>query len=233
MSLPPSLQTIKNDVAKYFSPVDWPWEIISGLFIILLLINNFKTFSKDYKAADVAIFCLIIIAVNFLWGLIDGLMFVFTSLLEKGRYNKMVLTLKTDAKESIRKTLANDLNQTIVGMMDKYTAQQIIQILLNKIALTDATALKKPRITQDDITGALLHVFFVFLPGIVILPFFFGLSFISIDWAIWSSNVLGSALFFAFGYKLGSCTNHNKILTGAIFMIVDLVIIMLAVIIGA
>jgi len=233
MPLPSPLQKIKNAIARYFSPVDWPWEIISGLIIILLLINNFKTFSKEQTTLDVVVFCLIMIAVNFLWGSVDGLMYVFTSLLEKGRYNKMVTTLKTGAKNTIRETLANDLDKTIIGMTDKHTAQQVMQMLLDAIAATDIAALKKPSISRDDINGALLHVFFVFSPGIVILPIFLGLSFKSLDWAIWSSNIIGSMIFFAFGYKLGSCTNRNKILTGAAFMLIDLMIVALAIIIGA
>jgi hypothetical protein len=53
------------------------------------------------------------------------------------------------------------------------------------------------------------------------------------DMAISVSNMVGLALLFGFGYKLGSCTNRNKTLTGLIIMLIGLLIIMLAIVFSA
>jgi len=73
--------------------------------------------------------------------------------------------------------------------------------------------------------------FFVFLPCIVILPFFLLIN--NLTLAIFVSNIIGLAIFFAFGYKLGSCANRNKILTGITIMLIGLAIIAVAIILGA
>jgi len=222
---------IKKIIIKYFTPTDWPWEIISGLFIVLLLINNAKVILKEWELNKAAILAFIIIAITLLWAILDGLMFIFTALLEKGRYNRMISRLKSVDKKTSLEIITNELNKTVVGIFDEETKKQISGEMLEKISSISPTNLEKPKISKDDIKGALLCVFFVFLPCIVILPFFVFIN--NLSSAILVSNIIGLAILFGFGYRLGSCTNRNKVLTGLAIMLIGVAIIIIAIILGA
>jgi hypothetical protein len=55
----------------------------------------------------------------------------------------------------------------------------------------------------------------------------------NLNLAILVSNIIGLGMLFAFGYKLGSCTDRNKIITGMIIMLIGLVIIVAAIVFSA
>ena len=226
MVLPIFAQKIKKTITKYFPSPAWPWEIVSGLFIVLTMINGLTIFSKDSLSINRTFFVFVIVAVNLLWGIFDGLMLIFTNLLEEGRYNKMISRIKSSDKKLATELIRNELGDTIISRCDKGTKEQLIETVLNNLSSTQAI-LKKPKIFKDDIIAALICAFFVFLPCIVILPFFLLIN--NLTLAILVSNIISLGLLFAFGYKLGSCTDRNKIITGMIIMLIGLVIIVAAI----
>jgi len=231
MTPPSFFRKIKKIIIKYFTPTDWPWEIISGLLIVLLLINNAKVILKEWELNKAKILALVIIVITLLWAIVDGLMFIFTALLEKGRYNRMIPRLKSVDKKTSLEIITNELEKTVVGIFDGETKKQIAEEMLEKVSSISPTNLEKPKISKDDIKGALLCVFLVFLPCIVILPFFVSIN--NLSSAILVSNIIGLAMLFGFGYRLGSCANRNKILTGLIIMLIGVAIIIMAIVLGA
>ncbi len=223
------LKEIKKKLVKYFTPTDWPWEIISGLFIVLLLINEAKFLLQEWTINNVAKLSLIILLITLFWAVIEGLIFIFTALLEKGRYNRMVLRVKSVDKKLALEIITNELDRTMIEMVNEKTKTKVAEeILKNVYFISD---LKKPKISADDIKGAILCIFFVLLPCIVILPFFLLIN--NLKWSILISNLLGMAILFAFGYKWASCTDRNKILSGLTIMAIGLAIIFLAYLLGA
>jgi VIT1/CCC1 family predicted Fe2+/Mn2+ transporter len=231
MALPIFAQKIKKTITKYFPSPAWPWEIISGVFIVLILINNFEIISKNWALNNAVLFAFIIILINLIWGIVDGLSFIFTSLLEKGRYNRMISRVKSSDKKLATEIIKNELDNTIISRCDKETKEQIIEAVFKNLSLTSSAIIKKPKIFKSDIIGAFLCVFFVFLPCIVILPFFLLIN--NLTLAILVSNIIGLGMLFAFGYKLGSCTDRNKIITGMVIMLIGLAIIATAIAFGA
>ena len=186
---------------------------------------------KEWELNKAKILALVIIAITLLWAIVDGLMFIFTALLEKGRYHRMIPRLKSVDKKTSLEIITNELEKTVVGIFDGETKKQIAEEMLEKVSSISPTNLEKPKISKDDIKGALLCVFFVFLPCIVILPFFVFIN--NLSSAILVSNIIGLAILFGFGYRLGSCTNRNKILTGLAIMLIGVAIIIMAIILGA
>jgi hypothetical protein len=231
MALPIFAQKIKKTITKYFPSPAWPWEIITGLFIVLILINNFEIISKNWAVNNAVYFALIIILINLIWGIVDSLGFIFSSLLDQGRYNKVISRVKSSGRETAIEAIAKELKYTIISRCDEETKGQIIKAIFKNIFSNSLAVLKKPKVSKENIIGAFLCVFFVFLPCILILPFFIAINDISL--AILVSNIIGLAIFFAFGYKLGSCANRNKILTGMIIMLIGLAIIATAIAFGA
>jgi VIT1/CCC1 family predicted Fe2+/Mn2+ transporter len=227
MALPIFAQKIKKTITKYFPSPAWPWEIVSGLFIVLIMTNGLTLFSKDSLSINRTFFVFVIVAVNLLWGIFDGLMLIFTNLLEEGRYNKMISRIKSSDKKLATELIKNELGDTIINRCDKETREQLIETVLNNFSSTPSAIFKKPKISQNDIIAALICTFFVFLPCIVILPFFLLIN--NLTLAILVSNIISLGMLFAFGYKLGSCTDRNKIITGMIIMLIGLVIIIAAI----
>jgi VIT1/CCC1 family predicted Fe2+/Mn2+ transporter len=227
MALPIFLQKIKRTTTKYFPSPAWPWEIISGLFIVLIMINGLKLFSKDSLLINRAFFVLVILVINLIWGIFDGLMLIFTNLLGEGRYNKIISRIKSSDNKIAIETITNELDNTIISRCDKKVKEQIIEMVLKNLFLIPQTAFKKVKIFKDDIIAAFICILFVLLPCIVILPFFLLIN--NLTLAILVSNIIGLGLLFVFGYKLGSCTDRNKIITGMIIMLIGLVIIVAAI----
>jgi VIT1/CCC1 family predicted Fe2+/Mn2+ transporter len=201
------------------------------LFIVLIMINGLKLFSKDLLSINRVFFVFEILTVNLIWGMFDGWMLIFTNLLSEGRYNKMISRIKSSDKKLATEIIKNELDDTIISRCDKKTREQIIETVLKNLSSMPQATLKKPKISKNDIIAALICTFFVFLPCIVILPFFLLMN--NLNLAILVSNIIGLGMLFAFGYKLGSCTDRNKIITGMIIMLIGLVIIVAAIVFSA
>ena len=231
MPLPTFMRKLKKTLMEYLPSPTWPWEIISGLFIVIIMIDSLKYFSKDISSINRPFFALEIIIVDLIWGIFDGWMLIFTNLLREGRYNKMISRIKSWDKKLATEIITNELRDTLISLCDEKTKEQIIDMVLRSLSSINQDDLKKPKISKDDIIAAFVSTFFVFLPCIFILPFFLLIN--NLDTAISVSNMVALALLFGFGYKLASCTNRNKTLTGLIIMIIGLLIIMLAIVFSA
>ena len=225
-----SIFSIKKQISEYFISTAWPWEIMSGLFIVLIMINGSKNFinNQSFSKTRLVIF---IATINLLWATVDGLLLIFTNLLEKGRDNKISSIIKSSDKNFATQTISNELNRTTIKVLDEKTKEDIVEIILGKILLLSTDTITKYKISSRDIFGSTIVIFFVFLPSILILPFFLFTSNLSV--AILISNIIGILMLFGFGYRLGSCINRNKILIGVIVAIVGLMIMILGTILGA
>jgi hypothetical protein len=231
MPLPVFMRKIKRRLVKYIPPPNWPWEIISGLLIVIIMVNGLKLFSKDLASVNRVLFAFEILTVNLIWGTFDGWMVIFTNLLTEGRYNKMILRVKSSDKKLATEIIENELNNTIIRRCDKETREQIIELILKSFSSTPQSTIEKPKISRDDIIAAFLVNFFVLLPCIIILPFFLLIS--DLNLAILVSNIIGMGMLFAFGYKLGSCTSRSKVITGIIITFIGLAIIIVAIVFHA
>ena len=225
-----SFKKIKKQISEYFISTSWPWEIISGLFIVLIMINGSKNFIDNQSLSKTRL-VILIATINLLWAVVDGLLLIFTNLLEKGRYNKIVSTIKSSDKNLATQTISNELNRTIINVLDEKDKVVITETILSKILLLSANIAKKFKILSEDVLGSVIVVFFVFSPSILILPFFFFISNLSV--AILISNIVGILLLFGFGYRLGDCTNRNKILTGLVVTIIGLAVMIIGTALGA
>jgi len=220
----------KRRISEYFVSTAWPWEIISGLFIVLIMINS-SEYIIDSQSLDRTGVVVLIVTINFLWAVVDGLLLIFTNLLEKGRYYKLASTIKSSDKSTASQILSSELNRTLVTVLDEKTRESIKEIILSNILLMSTSTMKRHKISSRDLLGLVIVTFFVFLPSILILPFFLYIGNIAV--AILVSNLIGSLLLFGFGYRLGDCINRNKILMGLTVAIIGLLIMFLGTIIGA
>lgn len=90
------VKRIKHHISEYFISTNWPWEIMSGLFIPLIFVNNFKTLLTQLVAGNVLLLLLLILTISIFWGIVDGVLFIFTALLTRGQYNKTISRINSD-----------------------------------------------------------------------------------------------------------------------------------------
>jgi hypothetical protein len=162
--------------------------------------NSLRFSSMDPSSINRLFFVFNILTVDLIWGIFDGWMLVFTNLLTEGRYNKMIITrVKSSDKNLASEIIKMELDNTIIGRCDEETKRQIVEMVLKSLSSISQDALEKPRILKDHFIAALICIFFVFLPSIVISPFFLLIS--DLNPAILVSNIIGLSGLFALGYK--------------------------------
>ena len=225
-----AFKKIKKSISEYFVSTAWPWEIISGLFIVSIMINGSENFIGDQSLSRTRL-VILIATINLLWAAVDGLLLIFTNLLEKGRYNKIVSTIQSSDKNLATQTMSNELSHTIINVLDEKDKVLITETVLDKILSLSANTAEKFKISSTDVLGSAIVIFFVFSPSILILPFFLFISNLSV--AILLSNIIGILLLFGFGYRLGDCAKRNKILTGLVVTIISLAILLIGTALGA
>ena len=225
---------VKKYLVQYFEPTDWPWEIITSLVLVLLFINNIHYVLKEENFKGIIQFFEIVIFVSLFWSMVEGLMFLFTSFLEKGRYNKMILKIKSSEEEIGKKLIKNNLEQSVIDVLDESTKKYVIDSVFKRILSLTFKSLEKPKLTKKDIIGSLICFLFSFFPSFLIMILFLLLVVIfNLSIAIFITNITGLIILFGFGYKLGSCTNRNKLLTGVLVALVGIIIVILGVILNA
>ena len=225
-----SFKKIKKQISEYFISTAWPWEIISGLFIVLIMINGSKNFIDNQLFSKTKL-VILIATINLLWAAVDGLLLIFTNLLERGRYDKMISTIKSRDKNLATQMVSNELNRTIINVLDEKDKVLITETVLDKILSLSANTAKKFKISSRDVLGSAIVIFFVFSPSILILPFFLFINNLSV--AILISNIIGILLLFGFGYRLGDCIKRNKILIGLTVAIIGLAVMIIGTVLGA
>lgn len=225
-----SLKKIKREISEYFISTAWPWEIVSGLFIVLIMINGSKNFVDSQLFSRFGL-VILIATVNLLWAVVDGLLLIFTNLLERGRHNKMISTIKSSDKNLAIQTVSSELSGTIINALDEEDKIHIAETILGKILSSSTNTAKKFKISSRDILGSVIVIFFVFLPSILILPFFLFIA--NLSTAILISNIIGILILFGFGYRLGGCIKRNKILIGLTVAIIGLAVMIAGTVLGA
>jgi len=225
---------VKKYLVQYFEPTDWPWEIITSLLLVLLFTNNIHYILKEENFRGIIQFFEVVLFVSLFWSVIEGLMFLFTSFLEKGRYNKMILKIKSLEEEAGKKLIKNNLEQNVADVLDEPTEKYVIDSIFKRILSLTFQSLEKPKLVKKDIIGAFLCLLFSFLPSFLIMILFLLLAVVfNLSIAIFITNITGLIILFGFGYKLGLCTNRNKLLTGVLVTLVGIVIIILGIILNA
>jgi hypothetical protein len=207
-----ALKSFKKRISPYFASTDWPSEILGGFFATLLLTNNLNALLKVMGTGNIWMPLLLILTINLFWTAIECFLFLYTNLLSRGHYNLKISTIQTTDSKSAAGLIREELEKSIISVVDDKTKQSITKELLREFSTTGYDNSHKVEFLRSDILGVWWVVFFAMLPSIVILPIFLVIP--NANWAIAVSDAVGMVVFFAYGYKLGDCTNRNKIATG-------------------
>jgi len=200
---------IKRFLEKYLSPAERLSEITFGLIMVLTVTSTIGiALPRDEAAIRVMIAAAL--GCNAAWGIVDGVMYVFTGLFDRTRYARLVSHIRTTAdKNAALSSIEKELEPTIIWSLNEKERKRISAEVLKSVS--EATP-EEGSIMRDDVFGAFasfLLVFFAALP--LVLPFFI----IRDAWiAIRVSNLVAITMLFAIGYQWAQYTNTNRFRAG-------------------
>jgi hypothetical protein len=224
------IKSLKKRISEYFTSTDWPWEIMGGLFVTLLVINYFSPhFTQEAGTAWIVLRA--ILNVNLFWALIESFLFIFTSLLYRGHYNTKIATIRSADDESAADLIRAELEESIISVADEKTKQSIVEALRKEFITGQYNKSRAVAFLRNDALGALWVFFFAMLPSVALLTILILMP--NIYWAVAISNIIGIIVFFAFGYKLATCTNRNKVATGIAVAIAGSMLVAAGMLLGA
>jgi hypothetical protein len=125
------------------------------------MINGSKNFIDNQSLSKTRL-VILIATINLLWAVVDGLLLIFTNLLEKGRDNKIISTIKSSDKNLATQKISNELNRTTIKVLDQKDKVSISEIIFDKILLLSTDTIKKHKILLRDIWGSVIVTFFCF-----------------------------------------------------------------------
>jgi hypothetical protein len=146
------------------------------------------------------------------WGIVDGIIYVYSSLLERGRIAMAAKEATTCTGEGCDlRTIKEELEGTIVDTLGEREKHEVAQHILARLKPVE----NHTRATKDDILGGIAAGMLVLVSGVPpILPFVF---FDGI-WAMRLSSIIGLVMLFAIGYRWGGYIGRSEFWTGVTMM---------------
>ena len=217
----------KSFFARYLDPGSILEEMLFGLIMVLTFTLGA---GLTVTGGPGAVRTLLVAAIgcNIAWGIIDGAMYVMSNLLDRGRRNRMLLSLQSVGNEAAAMTaIGRELDARLAGI----TTEEERTVLYRGIyAIASRTQPNRPRITREDIMGAVASgslVTFTALPAAV--PFIFmDNPFL----AVRLFNLILIGMLFFCGFFWAQFTGVNRWYAGFVMMLVGLGLVGIAMLLG-
>jgi VIT1/CCC1 family predicted Fe2+/Mn2+ transporter len=217
-----ALRLVTTTQKRVLDPVERFSEIIFGLIMVLTFTGSISVAeSGRQEIRDVLAAAL---ACNVAWGIIDGVMYVVTSLVARARAFTVLVGLRVADRATAHAIVRGALPEGVAAVTDESDVERMVN---------HARALPAPhpvRIRTDDLKGALASCLLVVaatLPPTV--PF----AFIEdAQRALRVSNGVAVASLFVAGYYLGKATGVRGWLLGLAMVVLGAALVALTIALG-
>jgi VIT1/CCC1 family predicted Fe2+/Mn2+ transporter len=215
----------KSFISTYLTPADSLSEIIFGLIMVLGFTSTARIALGEQSPRQ---FLLAVIGCNLAWGIVDGVMYILTSVYERSQRARLADSIRQAPDEATALAIINEELDPVVGALlaDPERAQVAGWVLAKVRTLTPQPL----RITQDDLYGALASGLLVFLATLpVAAPFLL----VDDPWqALRLSNLVCVLMLFVVGYRWAWHTRTNPVVAGLALMVIGLVMVAVTVALG-
>jgi hypothetical protein len=207
---------------RILDPIDRISEILLGLIMVLTSTNTISVIGAGRP--DVQTMIIGALGCNLAWGVIDGALYLFGCLGERGRSYQALRALRKERDAgAARSTIAGLLPPPVAAVA---SAQQLDAMRQTLLALPEA----RSHITRDEKLGALAICFLVFLSTLPpVLPFLFMTD---VQPALRISNGIAIAMLFACGYAFAQHTGLRPWRSGLMMVAFGCVMVAVAVALG-
>lgn len=195
------------------SPSDRHSEVLFGLIMVLTITGTVGLETGSSKAIISAG-----IGACIAWGIVDGIIYVYSNLLERGRIALAAREATTCMGEGCDiRTIKEELKDTIVDTLGEREKHEVAQHILMRLKPVE----NHTRATKDDILGGIAAGTLVFISGMpLLLPFLF----LNGIWALRLSRIIGIVMLFGIGYRWGGYVGRSRFWTGVTMMSVGMAI---------
>jgi hypothetical protein len=214
----------RQERKRVLDPIARVSEVLFGLIMAL-------TFTGTLSAAtagpeDIRTLLIGVLGCNLAWGLVDAVMFLMTSLTERGHG---LLTLRAvrsaPSTDAAHRVIAAAIPPVLASLMQPYDLERVRQGLLG-LGVEPAT----PRLTKDDWVGACGVFLLVFLSTFpIVIPF---LLLHNVYVALRLSNLIALIMLFATGFRLARHGGQNPVWTGLTMMLLGVVLVGITIALG-
>lgn len=215
----------KSFISTYLTPVDSLSEIIFGLIMVLGFTSTARITLGEQSPQQ---FLWAVIGCNLAWGIVDGVMYVLSSVYERGQRARLADSIRAAPDETTALAIIHDeLDPQLGRLLADHERDQVGRWVLTKVkGLTPQPV----RITQDDLYGALASGMLVFLATLpVAAPFLL----VDDPWmALRLSNLVCVSLLFVVGYRWAWHTRTNPMVAGLVLTVIGLVMVAVTVVLG-
>ena len=192
---------IRGFISRYLDPIDRLSEIIYGLFIVMSFTMAFRSYNSSILPNQLAIdsvrrMFIAAFAGTIAWGMIDGLIYVLTSVAERGEKLRIVKAIQQAPDEAAAVVaVADELDSKLEPVTDETDRQ----VLYHGIVRHLRDSLPKSQMVQrDDVYGAAALIIITLVATLpIVIPFLF-ISDPHV--ALRASNVIAIVMLFVAGY---------------------------------
>lgn len=216
--------TASGESRRALNPVDRISEVQFGLIMALTFTGTLSAATAGQE--DVRTMLIGALGCNVAWGIVDGVMYVLTSLAERGRGLTILHQVRKGGDPArARALIAGALPPLVASVMDEGSLERVRQGLAG---LPELPA--RPRITLDDLRGAVAVFLLVCLSTLpVALPFVFAREPLV---AMRVSNAVALAMLFLGGYALARYAGRPVIRGGLGMMAIGIVLVVATIMLG-
>ncbi|MEX2684358.1 MAG: VIT1/CCC1 transporter family protein [Candidatus Sigynarchaeota archaeon] len=220
----------KKLLKNYLSASDRLSEIMFGLIMAMTIIgaSRIALISGDEEINGRVIIAATL-GCNIAWGLVDGLMYIFSCLIDRGKYNGLIASVKKEKEEKSALALIDKaLDSAIIDDLDEAERKQLCATLYKKLVMKEPG---KVRIAMDDVAGAFVCFLLTFFTAfLIVVPFFIPVIALGIKMLL--SRLVTLAMLFGIGYAYASHTGKGKVKTAIVMVVLGLVITAVIMVLG-
>lgn len=209
---------------RVLDPIERISEILFGLIMVLTFTGSLSVLEAGHQ--DVREMLIGALGCNFAWGIIDGIMYLMSSLAEQARGLIIFHAVRDSAEpRTAHRVIASALPPNVsaaMGSAELETIREHLQRLPSPPT--------RPRLRKTDWLGALAVFLLVFVSTIpVVLPFLIVHEAIP---ALRFSNLIAIIMLFITGYLFGRCTNYHAYLMGASMVLLGVILSSMTIALG-
>lgn len=225
------MQTLPQRAMKFvdhhLTPAGRLQEIIYALIMVITVTS---TVSRTVPDSDQGIRTLIfaVLGCNIAWGIVDGVMYILTSLFNRNRSCKMIRDAASAASPGdAMSVIDGEFNPPFEWMLDHDQRRTLNEEIMEHVVNMRPPPVKFTR--QELIGGALCFVvtFMTTLPAVT--PFFFVHD---MHLAIRLSNAVALTMLFLVGFEFARLTDKNPLTTSVGLVALGGVVVIITIILG-
>jgi hypothetical protein len=205
-------------------PVERTSEVLFGLIMVLTFTGSLSVAEAGH--AEVRSMLVGAIGCNLAWGLVDAVMYLMTSQTQRARGWLMLTAVRAERDPpAAHRIIADALPPLVAAALTSDELESVRRRLIGPSAVPRGAALGSPDVVAA--IGVFLLVFLSTFP--VVLPFLLMRDAAS---ALRLSNTIAVVMLFLAGWSLGRFTGRRAWRTGAIMVLIGVVLVGLTIALG-